>query len=64
MATEDTINVVLVVDNTDLDEVLVIGYGTQSKRKLTDNIVKFDADDIEGVLRKEAVCMQEEEHIA
>lgn len=32
-----------------LEEVIVIGYGTSSKRNLTDNIAKLATSDIEGV---------------
>ena len=36
-------------DAAQLDEVVVVGYGTQSKRKLTDNIVKLTSEDIAEV---------------
>lgn len=36
-------------DASQLDEVIVVGYGTQSKRTLTDNIVKLTSSDINGV---------------
>lgn len=39
----------MIEDNNVLEEVVVVGYGTQSKRKLTDNIVKLDAKDIADV---------------
>ena len=39
----------MVEDNSVLDEVIVVGYGTQSKRKLTDNIVKLSSKDIADV---------------
>jgi len=45
---EDTINVVFVADGV-LDEVVIVGYGTQSKRKVTDNIAKLTSDDIADV---------------
>lgn len=44
----NNIDVVMQNDNV-LDEVVVVGYGTQSKRKLTDNIVKLDSKDLADV---------------
>tara|TARA_R110002051_G_scaffold74913_1_gene136521 strand:- start:665 stop:3700 length:3036 start_codon:yes stop_codon:yes gene_type:complete len=44
-----TINVQLEEDASELEEVIVVGYGTQSKRKLTDNISKLTSDDISEV---------------
>lgn len=32
-----------------LDEVVVIGFGSSSKRKLTDNVVKIDSEDITNI---------------
>lgn len=32
-----------------LDEVVIIGYGTSSKRNLTDNVVKLTSKDVEGI---------------
>ena len=43
-----TINVVLLTDNV-LDEIVVVGYGTQSKRLLTDNVAKIDQSQIGGI---------------
>jgi len=37
---------ITLVAASDLDEVVVVGYGTQSKRKLTDNIAKLTGADI------------------
>jgi TonB-linked SusC/RagA family outer membrane protein len=45
----NTINVIIKDDNNVLDEIIVVGYGTQSKRKLTDNIVKLTSKDIADV---------------
>lgn len=42
-------NAILTESAALLDEVVVIGYGTSSKRNLTDNVVKLTAKDIEGV---------------
>lgn len=42
------INVQLNAD-TSLDEVVVVGYGTQSKRKVTDNIASISADEINNI---------------
>jgi len=41
-----TLNIVMSEDAAVLEEVLVIGYGTQSKRRLTDNIAKIVGSDI------------------
>lgn len=49
IGTSDTINVTLVEAAGELDEVVVVGYGTQSKRKLTDNISKLTSEDISEV---------------
>lgn len=34
---------------SNLDEVVIVGYGTQSKRKLTDNIAKLTSSDISEI---------------
>ncbi len=49
LGTSDTINVTLVEATGELEEVVVVGYGTQSKRKLTDNISKLTSEDISEV---------------
>ncbi len=49
VGTASTINVLLKEDSSELDEVIIVGYGTQSKRKLTDNIVKLSSEDIADV---------------
>ncbi len=41
---ESTINITLTEDASELDEVIVVGYGTQSKRKLTDNVSKLTSE--------------------
>ncbi|WP_300441113.1 TonB-dependent receptor [Christiangramia sp.] len=46
---EDVINITLQEDAAQLDEVVVVGYGTQSKRTLTDNVAKLTSEDIEEV---------------
>lgn len=46
---EKVINVTMAEDAAELDEVVVVGYGTQSKRQLTDNVAKLTAADIEEV---------------
>ncbi len=43
------INVVMQEDTGLLDEVVVVGYGTQSKKLLTDNVAKLKSQDIAGV---------------
>lgn len=42
------INVILSSDNL-LEEVVVVGFGTQSKQLLTDNVAKIDSDQIGGI---------------
>ncbi len=49
VGSQNTINVQLEEDASQLDEVIVVGYGTQSKRTLTDNISKLTSDDISEV---------------
>ena len=48
VGTSNVIDVRMIADNV-LEEVVVVGYGTQSKRTLTDNIVKLNSEDIQGV---------------
>lgn len=45
---ENVINVEMAADNS-LDEVVVVGYGTQSKRKVTDNIATISEDEINNI---------------
>lgn len=45
----DTINITLQEDASQLDEVLVVGYGTQSKRKVTGNIASISSEEINNV---------------
>jgi TonB-linked SusC/RagA family outer membrane protein len=49
VGTSNTINVQMEEDASQLEEVIVVGYGTQSKRTLTDNISKLTSDDISEV---------------
>jgi TonB-linked SusC/RagA family outer membrane protein len=49
VGTKTVLNVILLNDLNKLDEVLILGYGTQSKRTLTDNIAKITSEDIEGI---------------
>lgn len=49
VGTDGVLNVQLAEDAAELDEVVVVGYGTQSKRQLTDNVAKLTAADIEEV---------------
>lgn len=44
----NVINVVLALDALTLDEIVVVGYGTQIKSKLTGNIAKVAGDEIEN----------------
>ncbi|MEN8122445.1 MAG: TonB-dependent receptor [Bacteroidota bacterium] len=41
-----TINVVMVSDITDIDEVVVVGYGTQKKANLTGSVASVSGDDL------------------
>jgi TonB-linked SusC/RagA family outer membrane protein len=43
------VNVTMQEDASQLDEIIVVGYGTQSKRTLTDNVAKLTSADMEGV---------------
>ena len=49
VANQQTINVSLVVDANQLDEVVVIGYGTQKKSHLTGAISKVVNDDLDQI---------------
>ncbi|MCC4214086.1 SusC/RagA family TonB-linked outer membrane protein [Leeuwenhoekiella parthenopeia] len=49
VGTGSSYNVTLQTSADELDEIVVVGYGTQSKRTLTDNIVKLSAEDIDEV---------------
>lgn len=40
---------VILVENNNLDEVIVVGFGTSSKRNLTDNVVKLESEDISNI---------------
>lgn len=43
------LNVILKVDNKSLDEVVVVGYGTQSRRNVTGSVTKVDMKAMEGL---------------
>ena len=45
----NTINIQMKEDASQLEEVIVVGYGTQSKRLVTDNIAKIDSEQIGGI---------------
>ncbi|WP_240643080.1 SusC/RagA family TonB-linked outer membrane protein [Sinomicrobium pectinilyticum] len=46
-----TINVKMAEDNQSLDEVVVVGYGTQSRRSVTTSVAKVSAEDFnQGVV--------------
>lgn len=49
VANQNTIDVTLNTDASELDEVLVVGYGTSTRRTLTDNIASISADEINEV---------------
>ncbi|MBU2945978.1 SusC/RagA family TonB-linked outer membrane protein [Zobellia uliginosa] len=46
---QTTLNVVLKEDAAKLDEVVVVGYGTQKKSAITGSVVKIDAKDLTKV---------------
>jgi len=46
---ENKIDVTMQEQDNVLDEIVVVGFGSQSKRKLTDNVVKLNAADITNV---------------
>ena len=47
----NVINVTLAESNTQMDEVVVVGYGTQSRAKITSSIAKLDAKVLETGMR-------------
>ncbi len=49
VAKQSVINVTLTEDNKMLDEVIVVGYGTQKKSDLTGSVVSVKADDMNAV---------------
>ncbi len=51
LGTATTINVVLVSSNTAIDEVVVVGYGTQTRSKVTSSIAKVDMKLLETGMR-------------
>ena len=51
VGTSSTINVVLVTSNTAIDEVVVVGYGTQTRSKVTSSIAKVDMKLLETGMR-------------
>lgn len=47
--TEPTLNVVLRESSSIIDEVLIVGYGSTSKKTLTDNVAKIGADQLDNI---------------
>lgn len=45
----ETINVLLVASTSSLDEVVVVGYGTQSRRNVTGSVSKVDMSETENL---------------
>ncbi|WP_411031372.1 SusC/RagA family TonB-linked outer membrane protein [Spongiimicrobium sp. 3-5] len=45
----NVIDVQMLEDASQLEEVIVVGFGTQSKRLLTDNVAKIDSEQIGGI---------------
>jgi TonB-linked SusC/RagA family outer membrane protein len=48
ITTETTLDIQMVSDST-LDEILIVGFGKQSKRNLTDNVASIDANEINDI---------------
>lgn len=46
VGSQKTINVVLEATTSTLDEIVVVGYGTQKKKEVTGAVVKVDAEDL------------------
>ncbi|PCE66456.1 SusC/RagA family TonB-linked outer membrane protein [Sediminicola luteus] len=46
VGTSNTINLQMVEGSNQLEEVILVGYGSQSKRKVTDNIATVSAEDL------------------
>ncbi|MEN8202175.1 MAG: SusC/RagA family TonB-linked outer membrane protein [Bacteroidota bacterium] len=56
---QSTINVVLEPDVTSLDEIVVIGYGTQKKKELTSAVSNVKSDDfVKGAVNNPAQLIQ------
>lgn len=56
---QSTINISLVADVTSLDEIVVIGYGTQKKKELTSAIANVKSDDfVKGNVNNPAQLIQ------
>lgn len=51
-----SVNIELKEDNLELDEVVVIGYGTQKKSDLTGSVSSVSADDIKGLATVDAAA--------
>jgi TonB-linked SusC/RagA family outer membrane protein len=49
ISNQSSLNIVLEADASELDEVVVIGYGTQSKSNLTGAISKVNNDDLDQI---------------
>lgn len=49
VGTKSVIDVKLLADNLNIDEVVVVGYGTQSRRTITSAITKVDGDVLKDI---------------
>ncbi len=49
VSNETSINVILEEDASELDEVIVVGYGTQQKKDLTGSVVSIKAEELESM---------------
>ncbi|MCM1504521.1 MAG: TonB-dependent receptor [Muribaculum sp.] len=50
------VSIVMQEDNLELDEVVVVGYGTQKKSDLTGSVSSISADDIKGLATTDAAA--------
>ena len=50
------LNIVLKEDNLELDEVVVVGYGTQKKSDLTGSVSSLNGDDLKGLATTDAAA--------
>jgi hypothetical protein len=52
---KSTFDVVMKEDNQQLDEVVVVGYGTMKKKDLTGSVASIKSDDIKNVAASDAL---------
>jgi len=61
---QSTINVTLEASNTGLDEVVVVGYGTQSRRDLTGSVATIKGTEIANTRSKASIKRCKDVHQA